>query len=67
LENQLGPTEGKVGFRILPAHRQLANILEMPLSLVSRNRRSLGRKALRLPRLLTEQQTDESEYAPLTE
>jgi hypothetical protein len=67
LENQFVPAERKVGFGILPAHRQLANIPEMPLGLVSGYRSSLRRKVLCLSRLLTQQQTDESDYAPLTE
>jgi hypothetical protein len=67
LENQFVPAEGKVGFGILPAHCQLANIPQVPLSLVSGNRPSLRRKALCLCRLLTQQQKDESDYAPLTE
>jgi hypothetical protein len=67
LENQFGPAEGKVGFGILPAHRQLANILQMPLSLVSGNRLTFRRKVLCLSLLLTQQQTDKSEHATLTE
>jgi hypothetical protein len=41
LENQFGPAEGKVGFGILSAYRELANIFQMPFSLVSGNRQSL--------------------------
>ena len=67
LENQFVPAERKVGFGILPAHRQLANIFQMPLSLVRGNHPSLRGKALCLSRLLTQQQTDESDHAPLTE
>ncbi len=67
LKNQFVPAEGKVGFGILPAHRQLANILQMPFSLVSGNRPSLRRKALCLCRLLTQRQKDESDHPPLTE
>jgi hypothetical protein len=67
LENQFVPAEGKVGFGILPAHRELTNVLQVPLSLVCGNCPSLRRKALRLSCLLTQQQTDESDHAPLTE
>jgi hypothetical protein len=54
LENQFVPAERKVGFGILSAHRQLANILQMPLSLVRGNRSRLQGKAFCLSRLLTQ-------------
>jgi hypothetical protein len=54
LENQFGPAEGKVGFGILSAYRQLANILQMPLSLMGGNHSSLRRKILCLSLLLAQ-------------
>jgi hypothetical protein len=55
LKNQFVSAERKIGFGILPAHRQLAYIFEMPLSLMGSNRLSLRCRAFRPRRLVSHQ------------